>query len=227
MSRTFYRAGAAVFTVLAINACSDGSSPVTPVAPVAAPMTSVSPAAVTKYVGQGVALEVDVRSLGIHQQVSNTGALPSGGGQKKKAVVAFNIPNVIELEVLAASTTGRNNVATSQAKVDRTKIFLGTDVLLIEVLQANSRAECNGSSASLSGQTVVVGISLNGVGIVVTGLPNQVVPIPGGRMIINQQITSTSPNGKTGTITVRGVRVEVPQVLEATISQAKSGVTCS
>lgn len=100
-------------------------------------------------------------------------------------------------------------------------MFLGPNNILIEVVQANSRARCVNGQPVLNGQTVIVSVTINGQGIVVTGQPNQVVPLlGGGTMVINEQIKTSN------SITVRGIHIRKAGVMEVIVSHAYSDINC-
>lgn len=214
MSRPIYRACAALLAAMAINGCSDTSGPVT------RPSTSLS-AAATTYSGRAYAVQATIPALAVNQRVADMGPLPSGGGKLSNAVVAFVIPNALQFELLSTSTSGKDGVAKSQAKVQRTKIFAGPNVILVEILQSNTRAQCVNGQPVLSGQTVIVGLLINGQGVVVTGQPNQVVPLPGGGTVTINEQTQTS-----NSITVRALHVRVPRVMEVIVSHSYSDINC-
>ena len=68
--------------------------------------------------------------------------------------------------------------------------------------------------ASVSGSSQVVGLTVNGMSIVVTGDPNQVLPLPLGlgTIVVNEQ--SSTVSGNTGEITVTALHVTVVNVAE-------------
>jgi hypothetical protein len=222
MSRRFHRAGAAMLMVFAINACSDQDAPSAPVPRPSPPLPSLTTDATT-YGGQAYALQVRIPQLGISQRVADTGPLPSGGGKRSNALIAFAIPNILQLEVLSASTSGQSGVAQAQAKVNRTKLFVGPNVIIIEVVQAFAKAQCVGGNPVVNGSTVIVSVTINNQKVAVTGQPNQTVPLPGGgTLTINEQ------NVTTNAITVRGVHVRKAGVLDidTVVSYAHSEIHC-
>src|SRR6267142_1151873 len=59
---------------------------------------------------------------------------------------------------------------------------------------------------------------INGIPIVPTGSPNQTIAIPGGRVVINEQVSSA------GATVVNGLHVVVEGVVDVVIASAKSGI---
>ena len=72
--------------------------------------------------------------------------------------------------------------------------------------------------AAGAGAVNIDGLSVNGLPIPVTGLPNQTVTIPGGRVVINEQ--QSSPTG----IIVNALHVIVVGVADVVIASAKAGI---
>jgi hypothetical protein len=69
-----------------------------------------------------------------------------------------------------------------------------------------------------TGRTNIDGLSINGIPIVPTGSPNQTIAIPGGRVVINEQVSSA------GATVVNGLHVVVDGVVDVVIASAKSGI---
>ena len=69
-----------------------------------------------------------------------------------------------------------------------------------------------------SGAVSISGLSINGLLIEVTGLPNQTVGIPGGQIVINEQQRSL------GRTVVNALHVVVTGVADVTIGSATAGV---
>src|SRR6267143_1299456 len=69
-----------------------------------------------------------------------------------------------------------------------------------------------------TGRTNIDGLSINGIPIVPTGSPNQTIAIPGGRVVINEQVSSA------GATVVNALHVVVDGVVDVVISAAKSGI---
>jgi hypothetical protein len=74
--------------------------------------------------------------------------------------------------------------------------------------------------APSSGRSYIDNLAINGVPIVVTGNPNQTIPIPGGQVVINEQTTSQN-----GTTVVNALHVTVNGVADVVISAARVGIS--
>jgi hypothetical protein len=69
-----------------------------------------------------------------------------------------------------------------------------------------------------AGKTNIDGLSINGLPVIVTGLPNQTIAIPGGSVVINEQ--STSP----AATVVNALHIAVTRVADVVIASATAGV---
>jgi hypothetical protein len=69
-----------------------------------------------------------------------------------------------------------------------------------------------------SGSSGIANLSINGVPIVVTGDANQTISIPGGQVVVNEQIIS--PSGAT----VNAIHVTVSGVADVVIASATAGI---
>jgi len=69
-----------------------------------------------------------------------------------------------------------------------------------------------------TGRTDITGLSINGIPILPTGSPNQTIAIPGGRVVIDEQISSV------GASVVNALHVVVDGVADVVIASAKAGI---
>jgi len=83
------------------------------------------------------------------------------------------------------------------------------------LLTCQASAILNGGAA---GSSSVSNLLLNGVPVPVSGAPNQTVSIPGGQMVINEQLTS--PTG----IVVNALHITVGGVADVVIASAVAAI---
>ncbi len=69
-----------------------------------------------------------------------------------------------------------------------------------------------------TGSSIIGNLSLNGAPVWVSGVPNQIVSIPGGQMVINEQ--NASPTG----IVVNALHVIVGGVADVVIGSAVAAI---
>ena len=75
------------------------------------------------------------------------------------------------------------------------------------------------AGAAGTGSATISNLLVNGVPIAITGAPNQIVGIPGGQLIINEQTISS-----TGTTVVNALHVTVAGVADVVIASATAGI---
>jgi hypothetical protein len=170
----------------------------------------------------GRATVVNATVLGINTTLGDTGPLPSSGGAEEASLLDANVPGLLTVEVLHASTVGQGNRSAAEASVADVTLTVAGNTIGAELLVARAQASCGPGGASVSGSSEIIGLVVNGQSVAVSGAPNQTVPLLGiGTLIINEQDTSTS-----GSITVNAIHVIVPGVADVIISSAHADITC-
>jgi len=181
----------------------------------------------TTYEGEAVVASVNV--LGIKTVVSDTGPLPSSGGSLSTQLASFDLPGVLDLRLLTASTTGGSFRTSSQASVANVNVSAAGVGITASVLTSNATAQaCGGNTPSVSGGSTIADLKVNGLSITVTGAPNQTVPLLIGTLIINEQISSvsTSPNGGSAEMLVNALHLKVLGLADVVVSSSRAGVVC-
>jgi hypothetical protein len=176
--------------------------------------------ATTTFSGEAVALKAN--ALGISLALSDTGALPSSGGNLSTSVASVNVLGLASADVLKSTTSGSGTSSQSQSSVASLNLLSG--LVTADVVKSNSSATCSGTQASTSGNAELVGLTVAGQSILVSN-PNLSISLPGGiSVIINQQTSSSG--GTSGSITVNALHVTGPSI-DIIVASAQSGITCS
>lgn len=182
----------------------------------------------TTYSGQAVAVDLTNGMLGLHWVVGNTGQLPSAGGSVNLTVGATNLPGIVNVGMAQVSISGSGGVSTSQAQVQGfTAVFVHgsvTNTISFDTVQAIAEARCTTNGIELSAGTQIQGLVINGVSIVTTGAVNQVISVPGGTIVLNAQLTSTSTNY--GEISAAAIFVDLVDCFSGVIAFAKADISC-
>jgi hypothetical protein len=181
---------------------------------------SFAQATTDTFSGEAVALKAN--AAGITLALSDTGALPSSGGNLSTSVASVNLPGIASADVLKSTTSGSGTSSQSQSSVTNLSLLGG--LVSADVVKSNSSATCSGSQASASGNAVLVGLVAAGQSIVVSN-PNLAISLPGGiSLIVNEQTSSSG--GNTGSMTVNALHVKGPSI-DIVVASAQSGITCS
>ena len=128
----------------------------------------------------------------------------------------------VSAKLLQSSTSNSSTGATSQASV--ADVALNRPLVpVIRVQVANSQASVVCSAAGtpvFSSSSQVVGLTINGNPVVVTGQPNQTINLLGlGTIVLNQRIVAADR------ITRRAVVVNLPGLLRLTLAESIADVS--
>lgn len=182
------------------------------------PVASFAQAATT-FSGEAVALKAN--AVGVSLAVADTGPLPSSGGNLKTSLASVNVLGLVSSDTLSSSTSGSGTTSQSQSTVESLSLLGG--LIAADLVKSNSSATCSGTTASTSGNAVLVGLTVAGQSILVSN-PNLSLSLPGGiSVIINQQTSSSG--GNSGSITVNALHVTGPS-LDIVVASANSDITC-
>lgn len=180
----------------------------------------------TTYSGRATVVNATV--LGIPATLVDTGPLPSTGGALNASLLNLNLPGVLSAGIAHATSVGQNNYSRSDAGVADVSLTVGGVSIGADLLMASAEAVCaTASRGSVTGNSVVVNLTLGGQPIAVTGQPNQVVNLPlgVGQIIINEQVQSV--NGGNASITVNALHVIVNGIADVVIGHAEAGIECA
>ncbi len=148
--------------------------------------------------------------------LSDTGTLAGSTVAREASQVTGSIPSLLGAEVLSASTIAWPNEVASQASLANLNLGLaGIGITADSVLAQASQV----AGAAGTGTTTIDNLLVNGVPVAITGDPNQVVGIPGGQIVINEQTISS-----TGTAVVNALHVTVAGVADVVIASATAGI---
>ena len=174
----------------------------------------------TTFSGEAVALKAS--AVGISLALSDTGALPSSGGNLSTSLASVNVLGLASADVLKSTASGSGSSSQSQSSVANLSLLGG--LVAADVVKSNSSATCSGTQASTSGNAELVGLTVAGQSILVSN-PNLSISLPGGiSVIINQQTSSSG--GSSGSITVNALHVTGPSI-DIVVASANSDITCS
>ena len=176
------------------------------------------PAAAQTVTGQAAGVQATVFSLlgGTTLGLANTGALSGPTDALRASQLAGNLPlAALTAEVPSATTIGYPDQVDSAASLANLALNIAGSTIGADLLTSRASAILNGGGA---GSSSVSNLLLNGAPVPVSGAPNQTVSIPGGQMVINEQLTS--PTG----IVVNALHITVGGVADVVIASAVAGI---
>ena len=147
--------------------------------------------------------------------LADTGTLGDAGDIRQSSQLSGNVPGVLSGGVLHATTIGYPDQVDSEASLADLALTVGGNTIGADFVMARAMAI---QGVGASGAVAISGLSVNGLPIAVTGLPNQTVGIPGGQIVINEQQQSA------GRTVVNALHVVVTGVADVTIGSATAGV---
>ncbi len=172
----------------------------------------------------GRATVVSANLLGLPPVViSDTGPLPDSGGALQTSLLQESVPGLGSVEVCHAATYGLGDTSYAEASVARVNLTAGGAVVTADALSSWAMANCC-MGASISGTSQVANLNVNGQPVTVTGQPNQTIPLPVGRIVINEQITSLGANS--GDITVNALHIVINGVADIVVSSSHADIQC-
>jgi hypothetical protein len=180
----------------------------------------------TTYSGRATVVSANI--LGIPATLVDTGPLPANGGFLNASLLTVPLPPTLSAGIAHATTVGQSNFVRSDAGVADVDINVAGVSITADLLMASAEALCpRANSSSVNGDSIVLGLMLNGHPVNVDGDPNQVVPLPLGlgQIIINEQTESV--NGGSASISVNALHVQVTGIADIVISHAEAGIECA
>ena len=170
----------------------------------------------------GSATAVQASVPGMTTALADTGALTDAGDIREASEMTAAIPSLGGADVLHAATGSSitdwsaPDYVASEASLADTGLTVAGNFISAAFVMARALAAVGESPV---GTSEVDGLSINGVPVDVTGQPNQTVWLLGGKVILNEQIPTS-----TGT-TVNAVHVIVGGVADVVLASASAGVS--
>ena len=155
--------------------------------------------------------------------IASTGALPAAGGVLDASQVSESVPGVLSADTLHAGAIARGDRTRTESSAAGITLSLPNDTVIADFAQARAQAVSSNSGPSLSETSEVDGLVVDGLPIPVTGVPNQIVQLTSGTLVVNEQTTSV--NGATGSITVNALHVTASGGTNFVVASATAGIT--
>jgi hypothetical protein len=173
------------------------------------------PAAATAQTPVGSAEAARVTTGATTTSLASTGALSGVNDAREASMLTGSVPAVLGAEVLRAATIGWADQVSSGSSLAN----LGLSLAGIGISADFVGAEATALLGALGrGVSFIDNLSINGVPVPVTGEPNQVVSIPGGQVVINEQVVSL------GQTTVNALHATVFGVSDVVVGSATAGI---
>jgi len=168
--------------------------------------------------GQASAVQATVfgaLGLGTTTALSDTGTLGGTRDAREASLVTGAVPSLLTGEALHAVTIGWPDQVASEASLGSLALTVAGTGISADSVMVRALAVLGSAG---TGRTDITGLSINGIPILPTGSPNQTIAIAGGRVVINEQVSSA------GALVVNALHVVVDGVADVVIASAKSGI---
>jgi len=168
--------------------------------------------------GQASAVQATVfGALGLRTTttLSKTATLSGTRDAREASLVTGSVPSLLTGEALHAVTIGWPDQVASEASLGNLAMTVAGTGISADFVMARALSVLGSAG---TGRTNIAGLSINGIPIVPTGSPNQTIAIAGGRVVINEHVSSA------GATVVNGLHVVVDGVMDVVIASAKSGI---
>ncbi len=169
----------------------------------------------------GEAFGVSVNAAGVRVGPTPHVVLPPDGGMVRDQLLNITVPNVAASTTLGVVTTGSigPNTASAQSSATVEQVSLLNGTVAAQLVVAISSSTANGSTATSTAEgSTLIGLSINGSPPVdMAPSPNTTILIPGGAVILNEQITG-GDGVHTSTLTVNMIHVVLRDPLTGTIT---------
>jgi len=169
----------------------------------------------------GEAFGISVNAAGVTVGPTPHVVLPPDGGMVRDQLLSVAVPNLAASTTLGVVTTGSigPNTASAQSSATVEQLNLLNGTVAAQLVVAMSSSTANGSTATSTAEgSTLIGLSINGSPPAdVTPSPNTTIPIPGGAVVLNEQI----PEGDgvhTSALTVNMIHVTLHDPLTGTIT---------
>ncbi len=148
--------------------------------------------------------------------LADTGTLSGVNDARDASMDTGTVPSVLTGEVLSAGTISWPDEVDSAVSLANLNMNVaGVGITADSVVAQASQV----AGAAGTGSTTIDNLLVNGTPIAITGTPNQIVGIPGGQIVINEQSISS-----TGTAVVNAIHVTVTGVADVVIASATAGI---
>ena len=162
--------------------------------------------------GQARAVQVKTQGTIV---LADTGTLGGIDDSRDATMDLGAIPSVFNGQGLRAVTLGSPDQVGSETSLANLQLTVGTTGISAGFVMARTLAVLGEASTASS---IIDNLSINGVPIVVSGIPNQRITVPGGQVVINEQTVSL------GVTTVNAIHATVLGV-DVVIASATAGIS--
>lgn len=184
------------------------------------PLPSPAPTSTASTVaGQATAAQVVLLGLLGTATSTNLGStgISSTNAESDVGQATGSIPSVLDAEAFNTVTYSYSNEVDSAVSLTSLELNVAGISISADSVMAKA-AQVLGAAGS--GTSYISNLAINGVPVAVTGAPNQIISIPGGQMVLNEQTLSS-----TGSAVVNAIHVTVNGIADVVVASATAGIS--
>lgn len=190
--------------------------------PASAAAGEATTASANTYSAEAASVRANV--LGVKTAVSDTGSVGASGGVRQSSALTFGLPNLVAGEVAHATAFAKGNVSASDASMAGLHVTVGGNIIASSFLAAHAHARCTATGVIVSADPNIIGLTVNGHSVQISGKPNQTISLPNGKIVINEQAKASTKTS--GHISVSALHIIITGIADVALSEANAGISC-
>ena len=178
----------------------------------------------TQDSGEAAAAKVNIQAVttllgtltpAISTSLADTGTLASNTDKLQASMPSGSITSVLSGEALHAVTAAAPDGVISEASLSNFGLNVAGNTIGASFVMARANAPASGAA---EGSSQIQDLLVNGTLVSVSGAANQVVPLLGGRIVLNEQRLNSD-----GSMVVNAIHVIITGVADVVVASASAG----
>lgn len=178
----------------------------------------------TQDTGEAAAAKVNIRAVttllgtltpAINTSLADTGTLASNTDKLQASMLSGSVTSVLSGQALHAVTAAAADGVVSEASLSDVGLNVAGNTIGASFVMARANATTGGTAA---GSSQIQGLLVNGSLVTVSGAANQVIPLLGGRIVLNEQQLNSD-----GSVVVNAIHVIITGVADVVVASARAG----
>jgi len=178
----------------------------------------------TQDTGEAAAAKVNIQAVttllgtitpAISTALADTGTLSGDTDKLQASMLSGSVTSVLSGQALHAVTAAAADGVISEASLSNVGLNVAGNTIGANFVMARVSAPAGGTAG---GSSEIEGLLVNGTLVTVTGAANQVVPLLGGRIVLNEQQLNSD-----GSMVVNAIHITIADVADVVVATARAG----
>jgi len=179
----------------------------------------------TQDTGEAAAAKVNIQAVitllgtltpSINTSLADIGTLTSNTDKLQASMLSGSVTSVLNGQAIHAVTAAASDGVISEASLSNVGLNVAGNTIGASFVMARANAPVSGAAG---GSSQIEDLLVNGTLITVTGAANQVIPLLGGRIVLNEQQLNSD-----GSMVVNAIHVTIAGVADVVVASARAGV---